>query len=85
MDTRKLSKAVCDKFKVKYDALSESLVFRVWDTNGKLWMLTRRSVKNKTFIIDKEKEKPVYLMNFILERNLDEVTVCESQINALTL
>ena len=85
MDTRKLSKAVCEKFKVKYDPVSESLVFPVWETIGKLWMLTRRSVKNKTFIIDKDKEKPVYLMNVILERNLEEITVCESQINALTL
>lgn len=84
MDKRKLSKKVCEVFKVKYDPKSESLVFPVWDETGKLWMLTRRSVKNKQFIIDKDKEKPVYLMNYIREKNISEVTVVESQINALT-
>ena len=85
MDKRKLSKKVCETFKIKYDPASESLVFPVWDELGNLVMLTRRSVKNKKFLIDKEKEKPVYLMNEIRKRALTEVTVCESQINALTL
>ena len=85
MDKRKLSKKVCEAFKIKYDPKSESLVFPVWDENGKLLMLTRRSVKNKRFLIDKDQEKPVYLMNAVRKRGLREVTVCESQINALTL
>ena len=85
MDTRKLNPKVCKLFQIKYDPKSESLVFPVRDENGNLVMLTRRSVKNKTFLIDKDKEKPVYLMNVIRDRHIDELTVCESQINALTL
>ena len=48
-------------------------------------MLTRRSVKDKTFIIDKEKQKPVYLLYYLLQHNIQECYICESQINALTL
>ena len=48
-------------------------------------MLTRRSVIDKTFIIDKDKEKPVYLLNYIKNNNIKEATVVESQINCLTL
>lgn len=84
MDKRHLSRKICELFKVKYDPNSESIVFPVYDEQGRLLMLTRRSVKNKTFIIDKDKEKPVYLMNYILDKKYSEVVVCESQINALT-
>jgi DNA primase len=84
MEKRKLSLDVCKKFKVKYDPQTSSLVFPVWDERGNLYMLTRRSVKDKTFIIDADKEKPVYLMNFVKENDIPYVIVVESQINALT-
>jgi DNA primase len=84
METRKLSKEVCEKFKVKYDPLTKSLVFPVWDEIGRLYMLTRRSVVDKSFIIDAAKEKPIYLMNHIKNNNIPFVIVVESQINALT-
>jgi len=85
MVKRKLSKKVCELFKVKYDDNSQSLVFPVWDERNNLVMLTRRSVIDKTFIIDKDKEKPVYLLNYIKNNNIKEATVVESQINCLTL
>jgi DNA primase len=84
MEKRKLSKEVCEMFKVKYDPKTSSIVFPVWDERGKLYMLTRRSVKDKTFIIDADKEKPIYLMNFIKEKDIQHAVVVESQINALT-
>lgn len=83
MTKRKLSQEICEKFSVKYDSKSESLVFPVWDERGKLVLLTRRSVKNKTFMIDANVEKPVYLLNFIEKEGIKDVIVCESQINAL--
>lgn len=46
-------------------------------------MLTRRSVEKKQFYIDKDCEKPVYLLNFC--KDINSVCVCESQINALYL
>lgn len=82
---RKLTKEVVKEFEVKYDPKTECLVFPVRDEKGKLLMLTRRSVKDKKFIIDKEKQKPVYLLYYLLKRNIQEAYVVESQINCLTL
>ena len=84
MQKRKLSRDVCEKFKIRYDPSTESIVFPVWDENGKLYMLTRRSTESKMFMIDGGKEKPVYLLNVIKRNAIDEVTVVESQMNALT-
>ena len=81
---RHLSPQICKLFKVKYDKEKEMIVFPVWDEHNRLVMLTRRSVNNKTFLIDKDVEKPVYLLNFIINSGITEVTICESQINALT-
>lgn len=85
MQKRKLSREVCKKFDVKYDPVTECIVFPVRDINGKLKFLTRRSVNSKLFIIDENVEKEVYLLDNIIKNNIKEVYVCESQINALTL
>lgn len=82
---RGLSKQVVDFFQIGFDESKNMIVFPVWDEYGNLVMLTRRSVKDKTFLIDKDKDKPVYLLNVINKYNYKEVYVCESQINALTL
>lgn len=82
---RGLSQKVCEKFKVKYDPKCECIIFPVWDENDKLYMLTKRSVNSKMFIIDSNKEKPLYLYNVIQKNNINEVTIVESQFNALTL
>ena len=81
---RHLNPQICRLFKVKYDKENEMIVFPVWDEHNKLVMLTRRSVKDKTFLIDKDVEKPVYLLNYMIKSGITEVTICESQINALT-
>lgn len=81
---RKLTKEVCNKFELRYDPKTECLVFPVRDETGKLWMLTRRSVIDKRFIIDANKEKPVYLLYYLKQNNITEAYVCESQFNALT-
>ncbi len=85
MEKRKLTKEICERFNVKYDPKTECIVFPVYDEKGKLVFLTRRSVNSKQFIIDKDTEKPVYLLNEIIKNNIKEVYVCESQINCLTL
>ena len=85
MQQRKLSREVCKQFGVKYDPQTECLVFPVKDINGRIKFLTRRSVVTKTFIIDKDVEKEVYLLYDIVKNNIKEIYVCESQINALTL
>lgn len=82
---RKLTRDIVDKFEIGYDSKTDMISFPVWDDQGKLVMITYRSVKDKRFYIDKEAEKPVYLLNFIKKENIQRVYVCESQINALTL
>ena len=84
MNKRKLSKHICELFKVKYDQNTKSIVFPVYDEKKRLVMLTRRNVENKTFLIDKDKEKPLYLLYYILEKNIHEVIVTEGQIDCLT-
>ena len=82
---RKLTKEVVDKFHIGYDDKRKCIVFPVWDEKNNLVMLTSRSVINKSFYIDENKDKPVYLLNFINKENIKTVYVAESQINALTL
>lgn len=85
MAQRKLTPEVCNKFKVKYDPKINCIVFPVWDDKNNLIMLTKRSIETKKFILPPDIEKPIYLMNYIKQNNIKEVTVVESQINALTL
>lgn len=84
MTKRKLTQEICEMFKVKYDSKSESLVFPVWDSRGVLVMFTRRSVNNKTFIIDKDIKKPLYLLNKVRELKKKSCIITEGQIDALT-
>ena len=85
MFKRKISQSILDKFKIGYDKKKEMIVFPIWDEHNNLVMLSRRSVINKRFEIDSNKEKPIYLLNYILNENIKNVYVVESQINALTL
>jgi hypothetical protein len=82
---RGLSKEVVDKFGVGFDKDHNAITFPVWDEQNRLVMITSRSVYTKYFHIQANKDKPVYLLNFINRDNIDRVYVCESQINALTL
>lgn len=84
MFKRRLTEDIIKKFTIGYDSNTDCLVFPVWDEHGRLVMLTRRSVKSKFFNIQKDIDKPVYLLNFILKENIKTVYIVESQINALT-
>ena len=81
---RKLSKEVVDRFRVGYDKERDAITFPVYDERHRLVMVTARSVNSKRFWIPKNVDKPVYLLYDILERGIETVYVCESQINALT-
>lgn len=83
MTKRKLTPEVINKFKIKYDPQSRCILFPVWDENGHLITITKRSVDIKNFYLDYNIEKPVYLLNFF--KDSKELYICESQINALTL
>ena len=82
---RKLTKEVVDKFRIGYDATTNSITFPVYDEKGRLVMVTSRNVETKFFHIPADVEKPVYLLYDILQRGVTKVFICESQINTLTL
>lgn len=84
MYSRKLTDEVIERFKIGYDNKNDCIVFPVWDEKNNLVTITKRSTKGKKFILEKDVEKPVYLLNEIIKNNIDTVIVCESQINALT-
>lgn len=84
MEKRKLSRDVCEKFKIRYDKATNSLVFPVWDDKGRLVMLTRRNVNTKHFNIPSNVEKPIYLFDKVKYKHYDYVIVTEAQIDALT-
>ena len=82
---RGLAQDVVDKFKVGFNPKTQSLTFPVWDHKGNLVMITERSVHSKRFHIPEDVEKPIYLLNFMLQESKDTLYICESQINCLTL
>lgn len=85
MFQRKLTEEVIRKFSIGYDESCDSIVFPVWDASGKLVAFTKRSVSGKTFQLQANTEKPIYLLNFLLKENHKIAYICESQFNALTL
>ena len=82
---RRLTKEVVDKYCIGYDPARDMITFPVWDDKNNLIMVTARSTKTKNFYIQKEKEKPVYLLNFALNEKVKTLYICESQLNTLTL
>lgn len=84
MKERKLTSAVIEKFKIKYDPNTQCIIFPVWDENGNYLFYTSRNVNYKMFNIPKGIEKPVYLLNFATSNDIKKLIVCESQLNALT-
>ena len=81
---RKLSREVCELFKVKYDPKTSQIVFPCFDTSGNILMAPRRSIYNKTFIIEKDIEKAVYCLDYVIKNNFKTVLLCEGPIDALT-
>ena len=80
---RNISKEIANRFQIKYDSLTKTIVFPVRDIKGNFLFLTRRSIESKNFYIDSEAEKTVYLLDEAVKNNLNQVIVVESQINAL--
>jgi DNA primase len=80
---RKLSREVCELFKVKYDPKTSQIVFPCFDTAGNILMAPRRSVVYKNFYLDKEQDKPVYCLDYIINNNITTAMICEGPIDVL--
>ena len=81
---RKLSREVCELFKVKYDPITSQIVFPCFDTAGNIIMAPRRSIYYKNFHLDKGQDKPVYCLDYIIKNNITTAMICEGPIDVLT-
>lgn len=89
MFERKLSKDVIRKFDVGFDKNTNCLTFPVKDRYGNILFIARRSVEKKFFNYPSGAVKPLYgeyeLFREIQHKQINEIYVCESMINCLTL
>lgn len=83
MAKRGLTEDVIKKFKIGSTKDGQYITFPVWDKNGRLVGITKRSTQGKQYILPDNFSKPVYLLNFVIKESITDVIVCESQINAL--
>ena len=81
---RKLSRDVCELFKVKYDPMTSQIVFPCFDVAGNIIMAPRRSIVYKNFYLDSEQEKPVYCLDYIIKNNITTAMICEGPFDVLT-
>jgi len=81
---RKLSREICELFKVRYDPKYRQVIFPAYDMKGNLVMLTKRSIDTKTFYLDKDVEKPVYCLDYIMKNNIKTVLITEGPFDCLT-
>lgn len=81
---RKLSREVCELFKVKYDPKTSQIIFPCFDVAGNILMAPRRSILYKNFYLDDEQEKPVYCLDYIIKNNITTAMICEGPFDVLT-
>lgn len=81
---RKLNDFVINKFQIGYDRDTDCITFPIRDEKGRLLGVTERSVRTKYFYIPDNIQKPVYLLNYVLDEGYTSAIICESQIDALT-
>ena len=81
---RKLSREICELFKVRYDPKYRQVIFPAYDMNGNLVMLAKRSIDMKSFYLDKDVEKPVYCLDYVMKNNIKTVLITEGPFDCLT-
>ena len=81
---RKISREICELFKVKYDPVTSQIVFPCFDVAGNILMAPRRSIVYKNFYLDSDQEKPVYCLDFIIKNNIKKALLCEGPFDTLT-
>ena len=81
---RKLSRELCEFFKVRYDPKYRQVIFPVYDLFGRLVMTPKRSIDTKSFYIDRDVEKPVYCLNYINDLGYTSAVITEGPFDCLT-
>ena len=90
MFQRKLNMEIIKKFNIGYDEEHKCITFPVKDLLGRIVFIATRSVEKKFFHYPSDVDKPIYGLYEIYEemkngKQIDEVYICESMFNALTL
>ena len=87
MYKRRLTDEIIEMFDIGYDKKTDCITFPVRDKQGKCLFVARRSVKTKFFNYPVGVEKPLYGLYelYQLESFPEEVIVCESMLDALTV
>lgn len=81
---RGLSKEVCELFKVKYNPVTSQIIFPCFDIAGNIIMAPARSIAYKYFVLDKDVDKPVYCLDYIIKNNISTAMICEGPFDVLT-
>lgn len=81
---RKLSRDICEMFGVRYDPKYRQVIFPVRDPKGNLTMTARRNIDTKVFYMDKDAEKEVYCLDFIIKNKIDTCLITEGPFDCLT-
>lgn len=81
---RKLSREICELFKVRYDPKYRQVIFPTYDLKGNLVMMPKRSIDTKTFYIDKGQDKPVYCLDYIMKNQFKTALITEGPFDCLT-
>lgn len=87
MYERKLTNEVIDLFDIGYDENTDCITFPIKDKNGSCLFIARRHTKYKYFNYPNNVEKPVYGIYelYKLKEFPNEIYICESMLDALTL
>ena len=83
LEKRKLSRDVCELFNIRYDPKYRQIVFPCYSIYGDLVMMPRRSIDFKQFYIDKDVEKPVYCLDYLIKNDYRQAIICEGLIDCL--
>lgn len=81
---RKLSREMCNNFKVRYDPKYRQVIFPIYDIKGHLKMLAKRNIDTKIFYMDRLQEKEVYGLNIIQKNNIKKALITEGPIDLLS-
>ena len=87
MKKRKLTDEVIELFDIGYDKKTNCITFPIKDIYGRCLFVARRSVNSKFFNYPTNVEKPVYGVYELTKQKEfpQEIYICESMIDALTL
>lgn len=80
---RGLNRAICKKYKVKYDPDTKQVLFPCYDLSNHLVMIHKRSTESKTFYLDKDIEKPLFGLDQIIKGGYRKAIITEGPFDAL--